>query len=93
MGSQRTSFSLGLPLTSSMNLLDSSIKPGHIVEIIGFAGEDIFRERLHEMGLRVGTTLKILGRAPFGGPLLVRFNTSFLALRNEEAACARVKQN
>lgn len=74
-----------------MNLLDMSNKPGHIVEITGFTGEIIFRERLHEMGLRVGTTLTILGRAPFGGPLLIRFNTSFLALRNEEAACAIVK--
>ncbi|WII70926.1 FeoA family protein [Bdellovibrio sp. 22V] len=76
-----------------MNLLDTALKPGQTVEIVGFTGDDIFRERLHEMGLRVGTTLTILGRAPFGGPLLVRFNTSFLALRNEEAACARVKQN
>ncbi|MEK2645393.1 FeoA family protein [Bdellovibrio sp. BCCA] len=76
-----------------MNLLDTALKPGHTVEITGFAGEDVFRERLHEMGLRVGTVLTILGRAPFGGPLLIRFNTSFLALRNEEAACARVKQN
>ncbi|WP_415061360.1 FeoA family protein [Bdellovibrio sp.] len=76
-----------------MTLLDTTLKPGHSVEITGFAGENVFRERLHEMGLRVGMTLTILGRAPFGGPLLIRFNTSFLALRNEEAACARVKQN
>lgn len=74
-----------------MTLLDSTLKPGHFVEITGFSGEDVFRERLHEMGIRVGTTLCILGRAPFGGPLLVRFNTSFLALRNEEAICATVK--
>lgn len=74
-----------------MNLIDHSIKPGHELEITGFVGEDIFRERLHEMGLRVGTKLTVLGRAPFGGPLLIRFNTSFLALRNEEASCALVK--
>lgn len=76
-----------------MNLLDPKIKTGKVVEVTGFAGEDIFRERLHEMGIRVGTSLLILGRAPFGGPLLIRFNTSFLALRNEEAACALVKLN
>lgn len=74
-----------------MTLLDPAIKPGHSVEITGFSGEEIFRERLHEMGLRAGTIVTIIGRAPFGGPLLIRFDTSFLALRNEEAICATVK--
>jgi len=73
-----------------MNLLDPSIKPGQSVEILNIAGEHLLRERLHEMGLRAGMKLTILGRAPFGGPLLVRFKTSFLALRNEEAVCAQV---
>ncbi|MFV8259284.1 FeoA family protein [Bdellovibrio bacteriovorus] len=73
-----------------MNLHDMTNKSGQSVEITGFAGEDILRERLHEMGLRVGSIITILGKAPFGGPLLIRFNTSFLALRKEEAACALV---
>ncbi|KYG64050.1 ferrous iron transporter A [Bdellovibrio bacteriovorus] len=74
-----------------MTLLDSKPRPGHQFEITGFTGDQVYRERLHEMGLRVGTKVTVLGRAPFRGPLLVRFNTSFLALRNEEAACAQVK--
>ena len=73
-----------------MTLLDSSLKPGHSVEIKALAGENLVRERLHEMGLRAGMTLTILGRAPFNGPLLVRFQNSFLALRHEEAQCATV---
>lgn len=73
-----------------MKLHDTAIKTGQSVEITGFTGENILRERLHEMGLRVGSKITILGKAPFGGPLLIRFNTSFLALRNEEAACALV---
>lgn len=75
-----------------MNLLDTSFKSGHVVEITGFVGDDVFRERMHEMGLRIGIKVTILGRAPFGGPLLIRFNTSFLALRSEEASCAQVKR-
>ncbi|XGC82382.1 ferrous iron transport protein A [Bdellovibrio bacteriovorus] len=75
-----------------MNLLDTKIKPGHSLEIVGFSGDPALRERLTEMGLRIGITLTILGRAPFGGPLLIRFKNSFLALRNEEALCAQVKQ-
>ena len=74
-----------------MNLTDTSIKTGHFVEITGFLGPEVLCERLHEMGLRVGTKLNILGRAPFKGPLLLRFNTSFLALRLDEAACAQVR--
>ena len=74
-----------------MTLLDFAVVNGKSVEITGFAGDDVYRERLHEMGLRVGIRITVLGRAPFGGPILIRFNTSFLALRNEEARCALVK--
>lgn len=73
-----------------MSLLDKSLKPGTVVKVVGFSETSTFRERLHEMGIRVGTEITILGRAPFGGPLLIRFDTSFLALRSEEAACAQV---
>lgn len=73
-----------------MKLHDTAIKTGQSVEIVGFSGEEVLRERLHEMGLRVGSLVTVIGRAPFGGPLLIRFNTSFLALRSEEAACAMV---
>ncbi|MNL59877.1 FeoA domain protein [compost metagenome] len=73
-----------------MTLMDSHIKVGQTVEIQGFSGPELIRERLHEMGLRAGSKLFILGRAPFGGPLLVRFSHSFLALRSEEAQCALV---
>lgn len=75
-----------------MKLHDTAIKAGQAVEIIGFSGEEVLRERLHEMGLRVGSLITVIGKAPFGGPLLIRFNTSFLALRSEEAACAVVVQ-
>jgi ferrous iron transport protein A len=73
-----------------MTLLDKSLKVGSKVRVAGFEDRSVFRERLHEMGIRVGTDLKILGRIPFGGPLLVRFHTSFFALRSEEAACTQV---
>lgn len=79
-------------MTTSQHLFltDPSLKPGHLVQIHSLGLEDAICERLHEMGLRIGTQLTILGRAPFGGPLLIRFKTSFMALRMEEAACATV---
>lgn len=74
-----------------MTLLDFSVANGKSVEITGFTGDEVYRERLHEMGLRIGIKITVIGRAPFGGPILIRFNTSFLALRNDEAMCALVK--
>ncbi len=74
-----------------MNLSDKAIKKGAQVEITEFLGTEVVCERLHEMGLRRGMQLQILGRAPFGGPLLVQFQTSVIALRADEAACAKVK--
>jgi ferrous iron transport protein A len=74
-----------------MKLTDRAIKTGQTVEIVEFSGAESMRERLHEMGLRQGSQIFILGQAPFSGPLLVRFHQSFLALRNEEAQCITVK--
>lgn len=74
-----------------MKLTDRNIKIGQTVEILEFSGSEQVRERLHEMGLRQGSQIYILGQAPFGGPLLIRFRQSFLALRSEEAQCAIVK--
>ena len=73
-----------------LKLTDPSLQIGQSIEIVGFEGDELYRERLHEMGLRKGLLLTILGQAPFNGPLLVRFQTSFLALRKEEAACTIV---
>lgn len=64
---------------------------GQALEIIGFLGSSMMQERLLEMGLRKGLKLEFLGQAPFGGPILIRFKTSVLALRTEEAECVEVQ--
>jgi ferrous iron transport protein A len=74
-----------------MNLVEAAVKRGHVIEITGFVGDTVYRDRLHEMGFRVGSLISIIGRAPFRGPLLVRYKTSFLALRVEEASCIEVR--
>ena len=45
-----------------------------------------FRQRLLEMGLVRGTSLKMLGHAPLGDPLAVKVRGYLLALRRAEAA-------
>jgi len=72
-----------------MNLRE--IEVGIPAYITGFSGEHNWLERLIEMGLHKGMTVKIMSKAPFGGPLVVQVGTSFLALREEEAACIVVQ--
>ena len=61
------------------------------LEILGIQGENAICERLHEMGFHKGLKIKLLGRAPLRGPLLIQFGTSFIALRAEEAACTLIQ--
>lgn len=69
----------------------SEIKSQVNVQIINFNGPEVYIERLHEMGLASGMELSVMGRAPFKGPLLIRFKNTLLALRDEEAACTQVQ--
>ncbi len=61
------------------------------VTVTDFDGPDLVIERLHEMGFHKGCVLKILGVAPFQGPLLIEINTTVLALRDEESQCLLIQ--
>ncbi len=53
--------------------------------IVDITAEPELRERLLEMGLAPGRTLRRLGSLPFGGPTIVQAGSLFLALRRNEA--------
>jgi ferrous iron transport protein A len=61
------------------------------VTVIEFVGPELVIERLHEIGFHKGCVLKILGSAPFGGPMLVELNSTVLALRDEESECLMIR--
>lgn len=61
------------------------------VVIKEFVGPAEIVERLKEMGLHLGIRVLYQGRAPFRGPHLIRFGSTVVALRDEEAACAKVQ--
>lgn len=61
------------------------------VTVVEFIGPDLVIERLHEIGFHKGCVLKILGVAPFRGPLLVELNLTVLALRDEESQCLLIR--
>lgn len=54
-------------------------------------GESVLVERLQEMGLIEGIEFTLLHRLPMGGPWIVQFHSTFLALRNDEASALQVR--
>ncbi len=50
-------------------------------------GPPVVVERLYEIGFLPGETIRVLGRAPFGGPWIVEVRGVTVALRQSEAEC------
>lgn len=57
----------------------------------GYMVHNSFTERLRELGLTIGTTFTVTRRAPFNGPVEVRYGCSHLVLRADEAAVIDVE--
>ena len=58
---------------------------GQRLRIVGIAGDDQLAQRLRASGLWDGTEIELLGKAPFGDPLLFKLHGFRLALRGNEA--------
>jgi len=56
------------------------IHPGTAVRVIDFAGGVNLRSKLTQYGIYPGDTLRLLRKAPMGGPLLVECNEREIAL-------------
>jgi ferrous iron transport protein A len=54
--------------------------------VLGVDLEFVVRERLAALGVRPGRRVRVIRRAPGGGPLQVRVGTTDLLLRADEAA-------
>jgi len=72
-----------------MNL--GELKPGETGEIAGFSGELELQSRLVEMGLLLGTHIKLIKRTPFQGPLELKVRDYYVSLRVEDARHILVK--
>lgn len=59
---------------------------GQRLRVVGIAGDDVLAQRLRASGLWDGTEIELLGKAPFGDPLLFKLHGFRLALRGNEAA-------
>ncbi len=53
-------------------------------------GDEILVARLRELGFIRGESVRVLGRAPFGEPILVEIHGATIALRKDEASCVHL---
>ena len=58
--------------------------------IVSIDAEEALYHRLAALGLRPGKKVRLLRRAPFGGPLQLRVGMTEVMLRPGEAQCVRV---
>jgi Fe2+ transport system protein FeoA len=63
-----------------------SLQPGDEATVLELRGELVASERLMEMGLVTGTTLKVVKFAPLGDPMEILMRGYHLTLRRAEAA-------
>lgn len=68
-----------------LNLPTDTARP-----IVKLAGDGVLVSRLRELGFIRGETVRLLGRAPFGEPLIVEIRGATVALRKEEAECVHL---
>jgi ferrous iron transport protein A len=66
-------------------------EPGSDSRIRRLSGDPAIRERLAELGLTPGQTVRMLRRAPLGDPLEVLVRGYRLAVRKDEAAAIEVE--
>lgn len=58
--------------------------------IANLSGDAVLVARLRELGFIAGAEVKVLGRAPFGDPILVEVRGATVALRKAEARCVHL---
>jgi len=64
-------------------LYDLNINQPAIIN--SFKNSNLFCNRLSEMGVLPGTHVRVVKKSPFGGPIEIKLNDSYMAIRREDA--------
>ncbi|HJJ41928.1 MAG TPA: FeoA family protein [Methanocorpusculum sp.] len=65
----------------------SDVKKGKTVEVCGFSDESMdLVNRLLELGFTKGSKINVIGKAPFGDPMILFIHGCRLALRKHDAS-------
>lgn len=70
----------------------NTLPVGCDAQIIGYVLHNAFTERLREFGLVVGTTFRIVRKAPLNGPIEVQYGHTQIVLRPEELEYLHIKR-
>lgn len=70
-----------------------ALAPGAHARVCDHPGDLPLRQRLADLGLVGGTALRVLRRAPLGGPMEIELRGYRLVLRRGEAAAICVRQD
>ena len=65
------------------NLYDLNIN--EIAKIHSFKNTDESISRLSEMGIIPGSVIRLIKKNPFGGPVQLKLNNYYIAIRKEDA--------
>ena len=71
----------------------TDMKVGDRAEITGYDEAAVgYRARLLALGLTLGATIELVGRAPLGDPLRVKVRGFELSLRKDEAGFLKLRE-
>lgn len=77
-----------MPVPAALRLSTAPAGVMGVIERVALLGA--LGDRLAELGFTTGASIRVLRRAPFGGPLQVQIRDFVLSLRFQDAACIQV---
>jgi ferrous iron transport protein A len=83
------------PFTTAMSQPETldQIPKGHSVRVLAVAGDDPIARRLNDLGIREGTLIEVLRRAPLGDPTVFELRGYQLCLRQTESQRVQVSRD
>jgi ferrous iron transport protein A len=69
------------------------IPKGRLVRVLAVQGEDPIARRLNDLGIREGTVIEVIRRAPLGDPTVFELRGFQLCLRRSESQRVQVSQD
>lgn len=70
----------------------SDCRPGEALRVTGITGNGPLVQRLMEMGVVAGTTIRVVRFAPLGDPMEIELHDYLLSLRKSEASVVEVER-
>ena len=70
----------------------TELSNGSEAKVLKVNGDTGFQERLCELGISPGARINLKSRLPFNGPVVIRVESTTLALRKEEADSIEVNE-